>query len=123
MTPAERKAASSEAFDRFVERVKLYAGTLVIVGGLVAGMSAVLVRSITAQVSTQVEATGSEFRRFAAEQRALALRDSVRFERVMDVIETAVVAIVEEPGSEQQRSAIAELRRRRHVIPRTGDTP
>jgi hypothetical protein len=107
--------------DKWVARIKLYAGTIVVVGALVAGLSAVMVSSITAKVSAEQQQTRETLQSFIKTQRDIAGRDSVRFERVMAVVELAVVAIVEPIGSDEQVGAVAELRRRRHVTPLTED--
>jgi len=49
--------------------------------------------------------------------RAREVADSVRFERIVEVVEYAVIAIVEPATSEERAMAIAELKRRRRVAP------
>ena len=93
-----------------MERAGNYARTLAAVAAVVGGTTAVVVRWATADVRGEVAD-------LHAEVVVRASSDSVRFERVMQVVELAVVALVEPDTSTERHAAIAELRRRRHVMP------
>ncbi len=100
--------------DALAKRVGVYAAAII----AVLTLSAATVRWVTRDVQAAIEETRIEVRQARTEFRGRAAADSTRFERVMEVVELAVVALVETPGSEEQRSAVVELRKRRHVTPR-----
>lgn len=100
--------------DALAKRVGVYAAAII----AVLTLSAATVRWVTHDVQDAIEETRAEVRQARVEFRSRAASDSTRFERVMEVVELAVVALVEDPGSAEQRSAVAELRKRRHVTPR-----
>jgi hypothetical protein len=102
-----------------VKLVALYAGTVVAVGSvfaMVAALNASYVNHfVLRDVKLALADTRNEIRAVREEFHIRADADSIRFERVMNVVELAVVALVEEPGSDGQRSAVMELRKMRHV--------
>jgi hypothetical protein len=105
-----------------MKRVALYAGAILAVAAVVTLISTAnasyVNRFVLREVNASLMETKNEIRAVRTEFRQRAAADSVRFERVLDIVEVAVVALVEEPGSEEQRSAVAELRKRRRVTPR-----
>ena len=104
--------------DTIAQRLKLYAGTVLLVGSLIAALTTLAVRWATRDVRAEVAAARSEVRALARVQQERASADSLRFERVLDIVELAVGALVEPEGSDEQRRAVADLRARRHVTPR-----
>jgi hypothetical protein len=78
-----------------------------------------IIRKSTMDVRQHIAETSAGLERLERTQRNTAVQDSIRFERVMDVVEIAVVAIIEPDGSAEQKSAIEDLRHRRHVVPIT----
>ena len=120
-TSEEREKHVIAAVDSIAARLKLYAGTMLLVGTLVGILTAATVQWVTKDVRAEVMRTRADLRDFVNGQRLKAYADSARFERVLDIVELAVVALVEPEGSTEQRSAVAELRRRRYVTPRQGD--
>lgn len=99
--------------DALARRLRLHLATLIMVSGVVAGASALTVKALTATVRSDIAETRDELRSLAREQRARAAADSARFERTIEVVELAVVALVEPHGSPDQRDAVDKLRRRR----------
>lgn len=120
-THDEREAHVVSTVDIIASRLKLYAATLLAVGALVGVATTGAIRWVTKDVQQEVAQTRAELRAFAANQQHKAAADSSRMERVLSIVELAVVALVEPDGSEEQRSAVAELRRRRFVTPRQTD--
>lgn len=104
-----------QGVDALASRVKLYSGTIMAFGAVVAVMTAAAVKFVTAEVSSEVRATRVELHQYQAMQVAKSVQDSARFERVMEVVELAVVALVEPHGSSDQRRAVANLRSKRHL--------
>jgi|KBSSwiStaDraftv2_1062776.scaffolds.fasta_scaffold103010_5 hypothetical protein len=96
--------------DRQVARVGLYARAIIGVGAVLAGSAGLFVRAVTSDVK-------AEIREVRMDLRAREVADSVRFERIVEVVEYAVIAIVEPATSEERAMAIAELKRRRRVAP------
>lgn len=117
MTPEEEveQTITAAGPDAVARRLRLYAGAILSVGAVLALLTAATVRWVTKEVRAEVTQTRADLRNFIVEARAKADADSVRFERVLDVVELAVVALVEPDGSEEQKSAVAELRKRRRV--------
>lgn len=110
MTPENEKPV-----DSFVERVKLYGSTILIMAAVVAMATGFVVREVTKDVRSDLRGLRAEVSNLSTNQNWRAGADSIRFERVMQVVELAVIAIVEPDGSDEQRSAITELRRKRRV--------
>ena len=106
---------------RFAERIKVWGSMVLVVSSVITLTTGFVVRAVTREVREDIKATRMEMRQITQTNRAQATADSIRFERVMEVVELAVVAIVEPVGSDDQRGAVAELRRRRHVTPKPGD--
>jgi len=108
--------------DKAAKRVALYAGAILAVASVVALVTTVnagyVNRYVLSDVKQSITEARNEIRAVRSEFRLRAEADSIRFERVMEVVELAVVALVEEPGSDEQRSAVTELRQRRRVTPR-----
>jgi hypothetical protein len=115
VTPLDEEAPA----DGFVARVKLYASTILVLSAVVTLATGFVVREVTKEVRADVKAVRAEMTGIGHAQAERAVADSMRFERVMQVVELAVIAIVEPEGSDEQRSAVSELRRRRHVTPRS----
>lgn len=101
--------------DYAVRRLKLYMSALLLVGGSLGAVGLAFIRYATADIRAQHR----EMLREIGEVRADVLRrteqDSARFERTMEIVQLAVVAIVEPPNSIARRGAIADLRARRRV--------
>lgn len=120
----ETRRADEPPFDKIARRVNLYAGALLSLASacaLVAVLAAQAVSKATEDLRTEAATSRARLEArleaLASEHRAKSRADSIRFERTLAVVELAVVALVE-PESEDGRSAVAELRRRRHVTPR-----
>jgi hypothetical protein len=86
----------------------MYAKAVIVVATLIAGSASLFMRAVTADVQAEIRDVREDLRLRAA-------ADSIRFERVVEVVEFAVIAIVEPAGSDERAAAIGELRRRRHV--------
>lgn len=109
----ERDTTFWSSADAIARRLRLHLATLMMVSGVVAAASALTVKALTATVRSDIASTRAEIRALALEQRARAAADSARFERTIEVVELAVVALVEPQGSPDQRDAVDKLRRRR----------
>lgn len=114
----------ANGIDTFVRRTRLWIGTLIMLlmataaaGGWVVKKATDQNQQLAAEVRKSVADTHDDLVALASLTAERAETDSLRFERAMTVLELAVGAIVEPDGSPEQRSAIAELRRRRHVTP------
>jgi len=103
--------------DNIAMRVRNFSVAIIAAGTVIATITGFAVKGITAGVRADVQSLHEEIRSIGIAQERRAFADSARFERAMDVLELAVVAIVEPDGSNEQRDAVAELRRRRHVTP------
>jgi hypothetical protein len=103
--------------DDLARRVRLWLGLAVFLVTTVAAAGTWAVSKMTSDVREQLLDTHADLVALTAAQAARAAADSIRFERAMEVLELAVGAIVEPDGSTEQKQAIAELRRRRHVAP------
>ena len=110
--------------DIFVRRTRLWLGTLIallVTAGAAGGWVVKKVTDENHALAEQMKASISDTHDdLVALSQLTAMRaqtDSLRFERAMNVLELAVGAIVEPDGSAEQKNAIAELRRRRHVTP------
>ena len=101
--------------DNIVKRIRLWVGAAVLLVGVFTGVGATVVARSTSDVRTALSNTHDDLARLAYQQDARAEVDSLRFERAMEVLELAVVAIVEPDGSVDQKGAIDELKRRRHI--------
>jgi hypothetical protein len=108
--------------DAIARRLRLHLATLILLASVVTGASALVVKSVTASIRSdlsrnrdEVQSLGRELRDLAAAQRERTSADSVRFERTLDVVGLAVVAVVEPDGSPAQRRAVEELKRRRRI--------
>jgi len=96
--------------DKQVARVGSYARMVLAVAAVVMGASSLFVNAVTSDVK-------AEIRQVRDDLRSRAVADSARFERIVEVVEFAVIAIVEPAGSPERTTAIAELKRRRRVAP------
>ena len=105
-----------QSVDTFVKRTRLWLGGAMFMVAAAGAGGAWLVNRATAEMHAEIQNTHDDIAALAVEQHRRADSDSVRFERAMDVLELAVAAIVEPAGSLEQRSAVDELRRRRHVV-------
>jgi hypothetical protein len=103
------------ALDEVARRTTLYVGAILSVITLAAIVTTATVRAVTNDVNIELAKTRAEVAATRNEVRVRAAADSARFERVMSVVELAVVALVEPAGSEDQKAAVVELRRRRQV--------
>ena len=92
-----------------LRRVRLWASTLLLVVGAVGGGAAWGSHKLTDGVRNDV----AGLRQTMNERQRI---DSLRFERVMDITELAVVAIVEPVGSPERKVAVEQLRARRHIV-------
>lgn len=110
--------ASETFMERAARRASLYGGALLTIGTLASATIAISAGFVTREVRSTIAKTQEELAATREYFRQRAVADSVRFERIMEVVELAVVAVVEPSGTQDQRSAVAELRRRRHVTPR-----
>jgi uncharacterized iron-regulated membrane protein len=123
---SQETRASDQRFwdgaDAIARRLRLHLATLVLLATVVTGSSALVVKSITGTIRDDIRKNRDEVSRLRDEQHDLAAAmrertqaDSVRFEKTLDVVGLAVVAVVEPDGSPAQRRAIDELRRRRRI--------
>jgi len=113
------------ALETVAGRAKLYAGTIVVVSAAITIIGGAAIRYATSDVSAEIRDNHAELTKvhqelvaFSSQVTTKAVVDSVRFERVMDIVELAVIALVEPTGSRTQRAAVEALRTRRHVTPR-----
>lgn len=116
---AAREQHVADVVDSIASRMKLYAGTILAVGTVVALTAGGVVRLVTKDVRDEVAQTRVELRQFIDSNERRVTADSIRFERVLEVVELAVVALVEPDGSDEQRGAVAALRSRRTITPRS----
>lgn len=117
-------ATPESRFDKIARRMNLYTAAVVSACALFALAGALASRAVeraTRTVRQEIQATRQEVQELRSTTRTRASADSARFERGMVVLELAVGAIAETQGSTEQRSALAELRRRRHVTPRASE--
>lgn len=104
--------------DAIARRIWLHLSTLVLLAGIVSTVSAFAVRAMTRTVRQDIAEMRVELQSLSSLQRERAVADSARFVRLVEVVELATAALAEPEGSLEQRSAIAEIRRRRHVLSR-----
>lgn len=114
----EREAHAVETIDVIAARLRSWTTAVLLAGTVIGGLTAASVKWVTGDVRKELAVTREELKAYAREQHFRAAADSVRFERGMDVVELAVVALVEPNGSDEQRRAVADLRKRRYYIPR-----
>lgn len=100
-------AHEQTTLDKVVSKVKLYITTLLLVGGISSGLTTWLVFKATSGVRAEVASLQDE-----------AKRGNDRFDRMADIVELAVVALVEPPGSPEREKALSELRARRRITTR-----
>ena len=105
------------AIDTFIRRTRLWLGAAMLLISVSAGAGAWVVGKVTADVRRSIADTHDDLVQLAAIQAARAQTDSLRFERAMEVLNLAVGAIVEAPGTPEQRGAVEQLRRLRHFTP------
>jgi len=110
--------------DAIARRLRLHLATLSLLGVVVSGAAALTMKAITkdafekvAAVRQDIASVRSEVAMLAALQRSREVADSTRYQKTLDIVGLAVQALVEPAGSEEQRAALSELRRRRRVIP------
>ena len=101
--------------DGVIQRIRLYGSTVLVIVAVVTLATGFVVREVTKDVRSDLRAVRAEVSNLSTNQNTRAGADSARFERVMQVVELAVIAIVEPDGSEEQRGAVYELRRKRRV--------
>jgi len=114
-----REQQVADTVDGIAARLKLYAGTIIAVCAAVAMAAGGIVNYVTKDVRDEVAQTRVELREFVLANERRVAADSARFERVLEVVELAVVALVEPDGSDEQRGAVAALRSRRTYTPRS----
>lgn len=95
----------------FVEKVRLWGTAFLTLCAVVTILGGILVQFVTNDVKKDIQAIRTDLRDFAANTHAREVADSVRFERVLGIVELAVVAIVEPSNSPERSEAVAELRR------------
>lgn len=105
------------ALDRIAGRMKLYLTAAVLFVSAATAVGTYAVANVTSGIHAEIADTRGDLAQLVTAQQARGALDSTRFERVMDIVELAVVAIVEPDGSAEQKRAVAELRRRRHFTP------
>ena len=86
-----------------LQAIKIWTETLVLVAAVAGTLSAGIIAWVTSGVRAEIREV-----RYDLETRAF--RDSVRFLRVMDVVELTALAIVEAEGSAGRAWAIQQLR-------------
>lgn len=121
MNEIAQPVTSEPRIDAFARRLNLYTAAIVSVGMLIAIGGALAARAFekgTARIQADLQSTNTRVEKLETSLRAQARSDSLRFERSFALQELAVAALIEPIGSTDQRSAVAELRRRRHVTPR-----
>lgn len=118
MSDEHESPDTGQAADGVVARVKLYAGAAITVVSLVGMLTTAAVKYVTGPVHREVVAARTELHKYVQEQKDRQAVDSLRFERVMYVVELAVVALIEPEGSTDQRRAVMDLRSLRRVTPR-----
>lgn len=109
MTPPDPPTIE-EVVDRAVRRLHLFGKAALTIAACFTLAGGWIAHAITADVKGDVTALRYDFRQKAA-------LDSVRFERMIEVVELAVIAVVEPDSSAARAEAIGELRRRRRVTP------
>ena len=105
----EKEDELATLLDKHLRRVRLWVSTGLLVGTTIIAVASYAANKLTGGIHAEIGQVSERLR-----QRETA--DSVRFERVADIIGTAVVAIVEPAGSPEQVAAIAELKKHRHVV-------
>jgi len=118
MVDDDRDVANWKRADVLVGRVKMWVGTMVLVVAAISGLTAAAINGATHDVRESLHSLNVNIESERAIAREYAVIDSVRYERAMDVLELAVTAIVAPDGSPEQKSALDELKSRRHVVPR-----
>lgn len=103
--------------DTVVKRVRMYVETIVLVGGVTLAVSTFMARTITASVKSEIADVRADVAHMRHEQQAQAVTDSIRFQKLAEVVELVAAGVAEPPGSDEQRNAVVELRRLRHVAP------
>ena len=112
----EREVHLVTTVDSIAKRLRLWAGAIITTGALIAGITALAVKWVTRDVREEIATTRLELKTYWMREAAQAKADSIRFDRGMEVLELAVIALVEADGAEEQRRAVEELRRRRRYV-------
>jgi len=99
--------------DQAMRRIALYAGTAL----AVIGLTSVTIRASQKDIRDSIKDTHDDLQELRLDLHSRTVVDSVRFERIMGVVELAVTALVEPNGSAEQSNAVAELRRLRRIAP------
>jgi hypothetical protein len=97
--------------DRFVRRLAIYAGAALAVTSL----TALTIRVSQREIRSSIDDVHDDVTQLRYEVHARSVMDSVRFERTIEVVELVAAALVEPDGSNEQKEAVTELRRRRHI--------
>lgn len=115
VSDAERMA---QAMDKIATRLKLWTSAIILVCAIVAAATAACIKWITQDVHNEIAQTRQELQEYIRLQHVQSQADSMRIEAGLDIIQLAVVAIVEPSGSDEQRVALSQLRARRSYIPK-----
>jgi len=107
--------------DGLVSRLKLWVATAVLCVAAISGLTAAAINGATRDVRDNLRTLNANLESQRQVARSYAVMDSVRYERAMDILELAVTAIVAPDGSPEQKSALDELKSRRHVVTREGE--
>lgn len=118
MTREQREDHVIGTVDTIASRLKLWTTAVIAVGGVVAFATAGAVKWVTRDVHEEIAQTRQELREYIRYEQVRATADSVRLENGLDIVELAVVALVEPAGSQEQRNALVALRARRHYVPK-----
>jgi hypothetical protein len=104
--PVEEHGRALHTLDQIASRLRAYFIAIATVGVVVGTATSWIVFASTEKVRDEVE-------HVKVLVVARAYSDSVRFERVIEIVELSVVALVEKPGSAEQLAALAALRSHR----------
>lgn len=107
MTPKAVSPATT-----FAERVRLWGTAILAAAGVFTLLGSVAIKFATNDIRSDLRDLHDDVRAFSNAVKAQQYADSVRFERVIEVVEVAVVAIVEPSDSPARNEAVAKLRRK-----------
>lgn len=107
MPPKQNSPATT-----FAEHVRLWGTAILAATGVLTVAGSFAVKLATNDLRTDVRDLHDDVRAFSSAVKAQQYADSVRFERVIEVVEVAVVAIVEPSDSPARNEAVAKLRRK-----------